>query len=115
MPLIKLRTNVNLDADKTPQLMKDLSQLLAAETGKPERYVMIEIKGDRQMIFGGSTDPVAYVECKSIGLSTTQVKALSKSINQLLHDELQLAIDRVYIEFSNCPAEYWGWNGSTFG
>jgi len=115
MPLIKLRTNVSLDTDKTSKLMRDLSQLLAAETGKPERYVMIELQGNRQMMFGGSTDPVAYVECKSIGLSTIQVKALSKSINQLLHDELQLAIDRVYIEFSNCPAEYWGWNGSTFG
>jgi len=115
MPLIKLRTNVTLDTDNTDKLMRNLSQLLAAETGKPERYVMIEIKGDRHMMFAGSTDPVAYVECKSIGLSTPQVNALSKSINQLLQDELQLAMDRVYIEFSNCPAEYWGWNGSTFG
>ncbi|MDD1626414.1 MAG: hypothetical protein LUQ26_02925 [Methylococcaceae bacterium] len=28
---------------------------------------------------------------------------------------LPLTGERIYIEFSNCPAEFWGWNGSTFG
>ena len=115
MPLIKLRTNVSLADNKTTQLMSDLSQLLASETGKPERYVMVEVKGDRNMLFGGSPDPVAYVECKSIGLSATQAKSLSQSIPEVLNTQLQISADRVYIEFSNCPAEFWGWNGSTFG
>ncbi|RLA25595.1 MAG: hypothetical protein DRQ62_02055 [Gammaproteobacteria bacterium] len=115
MPLIKLRTNVSIADDKTPQLMSELSQLLASETGKPERYVMVEIEGQRNMLFGGSSEPVAYVECKSIGLSSAQAKSLSPSISQLLNTRLQISADRVYIEFSNCPAEFWGWNGSTFG
>jgi phenylpyruvate tautomerase PptA (4-oxalocrotonate tautomerase family) len=67
------------------------------------------------MMFGGSTDPLAYVECKSIGLSTAQAKSLSLSVSQVLATELQLGSDRIYIEFSNHPAELWGWNGSTFG
>lgn len=115
MPFIKLRTNVTIDSDRTSSLMSELSRLLASETSKPERYVMIDLKGDRNMMFGGSTDPLAYIECKSIGLSTAQAKSLSKSISQLLGAQLQLSADRIYIEFSNCPAEYWGWNGSTFG
>ena len=115
MPLIKLRTNVSLADDKTTQLMGELSQLLASETGKPERYVMVELKGDRNMLFGGSADPVAYVECKSIGLSTAQAKSLSQSISGVLGAQLSINADRVYIEFSNCPAELWGWNGATFG
>jgi len=115
MPFIKLRTNVVIDSDKTSNLMSDLSQLLASETAKPERYVMIDVKGGRDMMFGGSAEPLAFIECKSIGLSTAQAKSLSKSISELLGAQLQLSAERIYIEFSNCPAEYWGWNGSTFG
>jgi phenylpyruvate tautomerase PptA (4-oxalocrotonate tautomerase family) len=115
MPLLKLRTNVSIDNEKIPQLMSECSQLLASETGKPERYVMVDIEGGRNMLFGESSDPLAYVECKSIGLSTGQAKSLSKSISHLLNTQLQISADRVYIEFSNCPAEFWGWNGSTFG
>ena len=115
MPLINLRTNVSIASDKIPTLMGELSQILASETGKPERYVMVEIDGDRNMIFGGIPDSLAYVECKSIGLSSVQAKSLSQSISEVLQSQLQISVDRVYIEFSNCPAEFWGWNGSTFG
>ncbi len=115
MPLIKLRTNVSIGEDKTSSLMNELSQLLARETGKPESYVMIEVKGDRNMLFGGTTEPLAYVECKSIGLSAGQATSLSPAICQVLNTQLNISTDRVYIEFSHCPAEFWGWNSSTFG
>jgi hypothetical protein len=62
MPFIKLRTNVTIDSDKTSSLMSELSQLLASETSKPERYVMIDVKGDRSMMFGGSPESLAYIE-----------------------------------------------------
>lgn len=115
MPYLKLSTNVEITAEQSPQLLAELSQLLARETGKPERYVMVEVSGAKAMSFGGSAAPLAYLECKSIGLSTSQAKALAAAIPQLLAAKLPLTPDRVYIEFSNCPAEFWGWNGSTFG
>jgi hypothetical protein len=67
------------------------------------------------MLFGGSNQPLAYLECKSIGLGVTQAKSLSASISKLITGTLPLTAERIYIEFSNCPAELWGWNGSTFG
>jgi len=115
MPYLKLKTNVSISKQKTPQLMTQLSQLLAKETGKSERYVMVELSADRDMIFSGSREPLAFLECKSIGLTATQAKSLSAAISQLLQTEIQVSSERVYIEFSNCPAEYWGWNGATFG
>ncbi|MFA6053063.1 MAG: phenylpyruvate tautomerase MIF-related protein [Methylobacter sp.] len=115
MPYLKLNTNASVSSEESPELLRKLSQLMAKETGKPERYVMIELEGNKAMLFGGSSEPLAYLECKSIGLSAAQIKSLSSSLCQLLENELQLTADRVYIEFSNCPAEYWGWNGSTFG
>jgi phenylpyruvate tautomerase PptA (4-oxalocrotonate tautomerase family) len=115
MPYLKLSTNLNISAEQTTQLLPALSQLMAKETGKPERYVMVELTADKAMLFGGSDAPLAYVECKSIGLSATQAKSLSSSIANLLDSHLSITSNRLYIEFSDCPAEFWGWNGATFG
>jgi phenylpyruvate tautomerase PptA (4-oxalocrotonate tautomerase family) len=115
MPYLKMNTNVVIEAEQSSQLLVEFSRLLAKETGKPERYVMVELSGGKAMLFASSADPLAYVECKSIGLSKAQASSLSAGITNLLHQRLSLAQDRVYIEFSNCPAEFWGWNGSTFG
>jgi len=115
MPFLKLTTNVTISEQQSSQLLTDFSKLLATETGKSENYVMAELTGGKNMIFAGNRDPLAFIECKSIGLSTTQAKSLSASISQLLEKKLQINPQRIYIEFMNCPAEYWGWNGSTFG
>ncbi|MCK9394682.1 MAG: phenylpyruvate tautomerase MIF-related protein [Methylobacter sp.] len=115
MPYLKLNTNIVTNTEQSTQLLTELSQLLAKETGKPERYVMVDVNAGKTMLFGGNADPLAYLECKSIGLTTSQAKALSASICQVLTEKLKLSSDRIYIEFSNCPAEWWGWNGSTFG
>jgi phenylpyruvate tautomerase len=115
MPYLKLTTNIAVNKEQSPKLLNQFSQLLAKETGKPERYIMVELADDKEMLFGGNNEPLAYVECKNIGLSSQQAQSLSASISQLLASSLQLPADRIYIEFSNCPANLWGWNGSTFG
>ena len=115
MPYLKLRTNTSISQEQSPELLTRLSRQLATETGKSESYVMVDLESDREMLFSGDQEPLAYVECKSIGLSAEQAKSLSASISLILENQLQIKAERVYIEFSNCPAEYWGWNGSTFG
>jgi len=113
MPYIKLNTNVEI-ADK-PNVLRQLSQVAAKETSKPESYVMIEIHDNSAMFFGGKDAPLAYLECKNIGLTEKQAKSLSASLCELLNAELQISPDRIYIEFANAPAAFWGYNGSTFG
>jgi len=115
MPYLKLTTNQTINPEVTSPLLCELSQLIAKETGKPERYVMIELDKNETMLFAGGNQPLAFVVCKSIGLSSQQSKSLAKSICRLLENSLQIQPERVYIEFSNCPAEFWGWNSSTFG
>lgn len=115
MPYLKLYTNVEIDNPNKSSLLNELSELVANETGKPESYVMIGIDGGQTMLFAGKSDPLAYLECKSIGLSSNQSQKLSASLCQLVSNRLNIAKARIYIEFSNCPSEYWGWNGSTFG
>lgn len=113
MPYIKLNTNVEI-TDK-PSVLRQLSQIAAKETSKPESYVMIEITHNSAMLFAGKDEPLAFLECKSIGLSEKQAKSLSSAISQLLHTELNISPTCIYIEFSNAPAAFWGYNGSTFG
>lgn len=115
MPYLKLNTNLAIDSERSSKLLSQLSQAVAQETGKPERYVLVELNGGRPMLFAGRDEPLAYLECKSIGLSARQAKALSASLSQLLGTSLKISPERIYIEFSDCPAEFWGWNGSTFG
>jgi phenylpyruvate tautomerase len=115
MPYLKLNTNLAIDNASSPKLLSQLSQVVAKETGKPERYVLVELNTAKAMLFAGSNAPLAYLECKSIGLSSQQAKSLSAALSQLLETALAIPPDRIYIEFSNCPAEFWGWNGSTFG
>lgn len=115
MPYLKLSTNVDISESQSGQLLGDLSQLVAQQTGKPERYVMVELTGGKPMLFGGSSEALAYLECKSIGLTAAQAKGLLAALSKKLTETLSVAADRIYIEFSNCPAEFWGWNASTFG
>lgn len=114
MPYLNLTTNISIPATKTPELLSQFSQLLAQKTGKPEAYVMVQIIDAKPMLFAGTNQPLAYIECKSIGLNTAQTKPLAGEICQLLQSTLQIDSARVYIEFSDCKADYWGWNGSTF-
>ncbi len=115
MPYLKLNTNAPIASQQIPKLLNELSKLMAQETGKPERYVLVEMTENKAMLFAGNDEPLAFLECKSIGLSTNQAKSISASVSRVLNENLQLKGDRIYIEFSNCPGEFWGWNGSTFG
>jgi phenylpyruvate tautomerase PptA (4-oxalocrotonate tautomerase family) len=115
MPYLKLTTNVSTVKTKENEVLTQLSQTLARETGKPESYVMVELNFNPTMCFAGKTDPLAYLECKSIGLSPMQAKSISSEISRFLHGALNIDAARIYTEFSNCPGNYWGWNGGTFG
>lgn len=113
MPYLTLTTNVPTEAHPV-DLLPQLSKIMAKETGKPEGYVLVSINYKPKMLFAGTDAPLAYLECKSIGLTPSQAKILSASISQILYEALSINSNRVYIEFSNCPGNYWGWGGSTF-
>jgi len=115
MPFLKLITNTELEPNQKTTLLAEISKLMATHTGKPERYVMVQFLDKQTMLFAGTAEPLAYLECKSIGLHDAQVNTLAKALNTHISSVLTIAGERIYIEFSNCPAEMWAWNGATFG
>lgn len=117
MPLIKVQTSVSAPEKSTIEAMlKSLSSTLAKHIGKPESYVMTAFESGVPMTFGGTFDPVCYIEIKSVGnMKSEQTEAMSQNFCQQLNQALGVDKNRIYIEFSDAKGYMWGWNGSTFG
>jgi phenylpyruvate tautomerase PptA (4-oxalocrotonate tautomerase family) len=95
-------------------LIKQVSAAVAAMLGKPERYVMVALNHNPQMLFAGDDSPLAYLELKSIGLPTERTGEFSRILSDLIAQQLQIPLDRIYIEFSDAQRHLWGWNAATF-
>lgn len=114
MPFLKIQTNVPVDRDIQAQLVAKASHTVAEILGKPEKYVAVSLELNPAMLFSGSNAPLAYLELKSIGLPDDATASYSQSLCDLVNSELNIDIDRIYIEFSNAQRHMWGWNGATF-
>lgn len=112
MPYLKVQTNQK-SVDKK-ELLKKISEKTAAKLNKAEKYVMVTLEEDKDLIFGGSEKPAAFIELKSIGLKDSMTEDLSEFLCDFLEKELGINADRVYIEFKNAPGKMWGWNKGTF-
>lgn len=69
MPLIKVQTSAPIAASdaQVNDLLKNLSAKLAKHLNKPESYVMTSFEPQAKMTFGGTFEPVCYLEIKNIG------------------------------------------------
>lgn len=117
MPLIKVQTSIAApDKSDVELLLKSLSASLARHTGKPESYVMTAFEPGLAMTFGGTTEPVCYIEIKSVGtMSPQQTQSMSQDFCQQVNQAIGVPKNRTYIEFADAKGYMWGWNGSTFG
>ncbi len=115
MPLIKLQLTESVEGARAEPLLKAVSHMLAVETGKPEAYVMATIER-ADSLFGGTGGPAAFADVRGIGGFNRKVNTgVTKALCALLKDHLGIPPDRVYVTFSDIPAENWGWNNRTFG
>ncbi len=115
MPLLKLSVSVKLDEGKKTAMLKSLSKQLAETLGKPESYVMVVIE-TTAMLMSGELGPTAFADVRSIGALDADVnKTLSKKLCAFLKEQCGIPSNRVYINFTDINASFWGWDGSTFG
>ncbi len=112
MPLLKIQSNTAI-TDAT-EILKKSSSLLSKVLGKPEKYIMVSFEMNPEMIFGGTSDPLLYIELKSIGLPRDRTKEISSKLCGFLHQETGVPTNRMYIEFSDAERSMWGWDGTTF-
>ncbi len=112
MPCLLVHTNIEV-ADHAAFLRR-CSAEVADILAKPESYVMVELSGNRSMLFAGSDAPLAFIELKSLGLSTMQTPDLSARLCSLIQNELGIDSSRIYIEFAAPERAMFGFNGGTF-
>ncbi len=110
MPYMYIETNQS--CNDAESFIKTASQAVARVSGKPERYVMVSLNTDKIMSMDGSTDPVAFIDYRSLGLPDTT--ALSDALCQLINTQFNIPGDRIYISMTDSPRQNWGWNHSTF-
>jgi len=112
MPYLHIHTNVAVENHAV--FLSRCSEETAAILGKPESYVMVELSEQKPMLFAGTDAALAFVELKSLGLSTDLTAAISAALSNLLQQELSIDISRIYIEFAAPERSMFGWNGGTF-
>jgi phenylpyruvate tautomerase PptA (4-oxalocrotonate tautomerase family) len=114
MPYIHVATNLSMDDGRARELNAGLSALAAELLGKPEKYVLARFSQGGVLTHGGTADPAAMVELKSIGLPEDRTAELSDRICAHLKQELGISPDKVYIEFLDLKRNLFGWNSGTF-
>ena len=114
MPLIKLEVSNKITDSQCEQLLPRLSKMLEATTGKPEKYIMATL-GKTVSLMAGEQGSAAFADIRGIGGLTPPVnKKISEALCALLKETLDIPPDRIYITFTDVPAENWGFNGDTF-
>ena len=111
MPLINISTSKIIQNKK--KLLKGSSKLLSKLTNKPEKFVMVILNDSSPMYFSENENSCCFVEIKSIGSLEPQIFA--ESISEYLSIELEIPIERIYINFQDVQSSMWAWNGKTFG
>lgn len=116
MPLIIIRTTVDVtEADRLP-LLEDCSRTLAKQTGKPESYVMTILEPVAGMTMAGTAEPCCLVEIRGVGSFTPkQTAAMSNAFCALIQERLRISTSRIYLNFTGFDGTMWGFDGATFG
>ena len=114
MPYFGIETNVSVEKKIEQELLKKATVFMAVLLGKPESFVMVSMKYESALVFGGNNRPAAFVRLKSIGLPKDRCMEFSKKICGFLQQELKIPSDRVFIDFTDLDGNMFGWNEKTF-
>ncbi len=109
MPFIRATTNAAISAKKATHIKEKLGEAIALIPGKSESWLMMQLADEATLFFKGEDDPCAMVEVMLYGSAEEEdYAALTEKITDILHEELDLDPDRVYVTFSEHNS--WGWN-----
>ena len=116
MPLIMLKTTVEVPQAKKAMIVSAISKIVAQATGKPESYMMAILEKADTASMAGRIGPVALADVRAIGgLNKAVANAITKALCSLLKAELDVPQESVYVNFTEIDAAKWGWKGETFG
>lgn len=114
MPYISTKTNVKISSEKCDSIKTKLGKAIELIPGKSENWLMVSFEDEDRLYFKGKNDkPVAFVEVKLFGKASRDAyNNLTREITNILHDELGIQPDCIYVKYEEVAT--WGWNGSNF-
>ena len=114
MPFINTITTKEISSEKKAVLTSQLGKAIELIPGKSEKWLMLKFEGGAAMAFRGDcTNDCAMVEVELYGSASTEsMNSLTGRITEVLHDELGIESDRVYVKYFSTPA--WGYDGENF-
>lgn len=111
MPYLRIETNTHPAGGVGSSILNEASRMISEELGKPEEFFMGAFAPGVEMIFAGSSAPMACVELKALGLPGQKTRALSRLLCDLVESKLGVPKSRIYIKFHDVSRGMWGWNG----
>ncbi|RWS02516.1 macrophage migration inhibitory factor-like protein [Dinothrombium tinctorium] len=114
MPNFELTTNLGKDKIP-PNFANETVDLLASLLGKPKNYVVVTVRTDAIMSWGGSNEPAAIASVSSIGkINKAANKKYSAALFEHVEKNLGIKGERMYIVFKDDNPENVGYAGNTF-
>jgi len=115
MPLLKIAYTHPFESQAVEEkLVAEGTRVVVEVMGKPERFVMVLAERER-MAFGGSMDPCAFLELRSLGGLGDEINAeLTLRLCEMMRDVAEVPMDRTFVNFIGMERTDWGWNGGTF-
>ncbi|MFI3325598.1 MAG: phenylpyruvate tautomerase MIF-related protein [Clostridia bacterium] len=104
MPYVNLVTNAEVCKDLEIKLIDTLGKGIEVIAGKKREGLFIKIQGNCSLYKGGNiTEPNAMVSVDLFGYSKRdELEEYSKIIEKIVHDELGVQADKLFINFTEC-------------
>lgn len=114
MPYFSIDTNLSVQAETSEKFLTAATAFIAEMLAKPERVVMVAARFGVPMLFGGDSEPLAFVQLKSIGLPEAQCTEYTQKICGFLKVQLGIRPDRIFVDMQAIHPKTFGWNNRTF-
>ena len=113
MPYIATSTNISISSRRKEAIKERMGRAIELIPGKTEGWLMLSFRDNVSMFFKGEDDPCAICQVKLFGSADEEVyEKLTEELTDILHEELDLDPDRIYITYEEIGV--WGWNGGNF-
>ena len=113
MPYIELKTDKKISCEIEAELVRKFGKAIETFPGKTEKYLMVEIEGERTMAFAGGIGNCCMVSIDLLGSAADEVyAAMTKLTCSIVSEALGIPEDRVYVKYSEYST--WGWTGINF-
>ncbi|KAL1368758.1 hypothetical protein HN51_022902 [Arachis hypogaea] len=105
MPCLYISTNVNVDGINLDPIFSEATSAISTIIGKPEKFVMVILKGSVPITFEGNKEPAAYAEIVSMGGINKEVKKkLIATIGTILQSKLSIPRTRFFLKVFDTTA-----------